>query len=93
MQTRTMNQLVSDTARDSGVSRKDVATAVDGFFKLVAHNLAEGNKVTLPGFGTFRVARRDARKGRNPSTGEEILIAAKNVPLFKASSKLKDRVN
>jgi nucleoid DNA-binding protein len=54
--------------------------------------LKKGDTVTLVGFGTFRVSKRKARKGRNPQTGAVIKIAAKKVPVFKAGKGLKDAV-
>ncbi|WP_133150253.1 HU family DNA-binding protein, partial [Vibrio breoganii] len=55
--------------------------------------LKEGDQVQLIGFGTFKVSHRNARTGRNPKTGEEIQIAAANVPAFTAGKALKDSVN
>lgn len=55
--------------------------------------IAEGDDITLVGFGTFKVSARAARKGRNPQTGAEIQIAASNAPEFKAGKSLKDACN
>jgi DNA-binding protein HU-beta len=55
--------------------------------------LKKKDAVTLVGFGTFKVSKRSARKGRNPQTGEEIKIKAKNVPKFVAGKALKDSIN
>ncbi|NMA18229.1 MAG: HU family DNA-binding protein, partial [Clostridiaceae bacterium] len=59
----------------------------------ITEQLAEGNKVVLVGFGTFEVRDRAARKGRNPSTKEEIMIPASKAPAFKAGKNLKAKVN
>ena len=59
---------------------------------IIATELDAGRKVQIPGFGSFASKRRAARKGRNPATGEEITIPAKNYPTFKAGKGLKDRV-
>ena len=76
------------------VSTKKVAqAAVDCVFAAVTQALKKKGTVTLVGFGTFKVAKRKARKGRNPQTGEEIKIKAKNVPKFVAGKALKDAVN
>jgi DNA-binding protein HU-beta len=55
--------------------------------------LSTGEKITLVGFGSFDVSKRDARKGRNPKTGEEIAIAAKSVVRFKSGKELTESVN
>ena len=60
--------------------------------KVVVEALRAGDKVSLPGFGTFMVAERAARKGRNPRTGEEIQIPAVKVPKFKIGKNLKEAV-
>lgn len=59
----------------------------------VEKGLKEEGKVTLVGFGTFSAKKREARTGRNPQTGEEVKIAARVVPNFKAGTKLKDALN
>ena len=61
--------------------------------KAITNALKKGDKVTLVGFGTFSVAKRAARKGRNPQTGKEINIAAKKVAKFKAGSELAHAVH
>jgi len=66
---------------------------VNAVFEAVAKNLVEGNDVTITNFGTFKVVEREAREGRNPRTGEEIYIPARNMPVFRASRSFKDRVN
>ncbi len=59
---------------------------------IIATELDAGRKVQIPGFGSFSTKHRSSRKGRNPATGEEITIAAKDYPAFKAGKGLKDRV-
>jgi len=73
-------------------TKKEAQAAVDCVFSSITDTLADGESVSLVGFGTFKVSRRNARKGRNPQTGEEIQIAASNVPKFAAGKALKDRV-
>ena len=65
---------------------------MDSFVDGVKKALKKGDKVTLIGFGTFSVTQRKARKGRNPQTGEEIKIAARKAPKFKAGMALKKAV-
>lgn len=84
-------QLVEEVAKVT-CSKKEAVAAVDAVFDSIQKSLKKGNAVTLIGFGTFGVAKRKARKGRNPQTGESIKIAAKKVPTFKAGKGLKDAV-
>jgi DNA-binding protein HU-beta len=72
------------------MTKKDVEKVVNAFFETVEGALKSGDKVLLIGFGTFEVRDRQARKGRNPQTGEEINIPATKVPAFKAGKALKD---
>ncbi|MDH4204814.1 MAG: HU family DNA-binding protein [Desulfobacteraceae bacterium] len=73
-------------------SKKDAQAAVDCVLSSITKALGKGDSVSLIGFGTFKVAERKARKGRNPQTGEEIYIAASKVPKFVAAKALKDAV-
>jgi len=75
------------------VGKKTVAEdAIDCVLDTIAKALKKGDKVTLIGFGTFSVAKRAARTGRNPQTGKALKIKAKKVPKFVAGKKLKDTV-
>jgi len=74
-------------------SKKEAQEAVDCVFSTITKALKKKDTVTLVGFGTFKVDKRKARIGRNPQTGEEIKIKAKNVPKFVAGKSLKDAVN
>jgi DNA-binding protein HU-beta len=73
-------------------TKKDAQAAVDCVLSSITKALGKGDSVSLIGFGTFKVAERKARKGRNPQTGEEIDIAASNVPKFVAGKALKEAV-
>jgi len=73
-------------------SKKEAQAAVDCVFSSIINALKNKDTVTLVGFGTFKVQKREARKGRNPATGEEIQIKAKNVPKFTAGKALKEAV-
>ncbi|MCM8760490.1 MAG: HU family DNA-binding protein [Candidatus Omnitrophica bacterium] len=73
-------------------SKKEAGAAVDAVLNSITASLKKGQPVTLVGFGTFKVAKRKARTGRDPRTGKEIKIPAKKVPVFKAGSKLKNAV-
>ena len=85
-------QLAEAVADGAGVSRATAARAVEVVLDTVAERLADGESVTIPGFGTFAVHERSARTGRNPQTGETIEIAASRVPAFKAGKALRDRL-
>lgn len=74
-------------------TKKEAQDAVDCLFSAITQTLKKKGTVTLVGFGTFKVDKRKARKGRNPQTGEEIKIKAKNVPKFVAGKALKDAVS
>ena len=83
--------LVSEVTKVVG-KKKTAEEAVNCVLDSIAGSLKKGNKVTLIGFGTFSVAKRAARAGRNPQTGKAIKIKAKKVPKFVAGKKLKDTV-
>lgn len=78
---------------DINVSKKDLTTIIDGAIKSITDELIAGGKIQLVGFGTFEVAERAARTGKNPQTGEAIKIPASKAPKFKAGKALKDVVN
>ena len=85
--------LVAIMAEKAGLSKKDAEAALKAFTEAVSAELAKGGKVQLVGFGTFEVAERAAREGRNPQTGKSMKIAASKAPKFKAGKALKDLVN
>jgi DNA-binding protein HU-beta len=86
-------ELIESMAEGAGLSKADAKRALDAFLDTTGGALKKGDKVALVGFGTFSVSNRAARKGRNPQTGKEINIAAKNVVKFKAGSELSGNVN
>ncbi len=85
-------ELVEAMANESGLTKADAKKALDSFIKSTSGALAKGDRVALVGFGSFSVTMREARKGRNPQTGKEIMIAAKKVIKFKPGSELADNV-
>lgn len=85
-------ELVAAVAAKAELSKKDAEAAVNAVFDSVKDALAEGDKVSLIGFGTFSVKSRAARTGLNPRTKETIEIPESKVPAFKAGSALKDAV-
>jgi DNA-binding protein HU-beta len=87
------SELVEVVSKSAGISKSASEKAVDGAIDAIMGALKRGQSVTLVGFGTFRVGRREARSGRNPRTGEEIRIKAAKVPKFSAGKALKDALN
>ena len=85
-------ELVAAIAEKTGLTKKDAEGAVKAFTDTVAEQLKAGDKIQLVGFGTFEVAERAAREGRNPLTGESLHIEASKAPKFKAGKALKDAV-
>ncbi|MDD3614336.1 MAG: HU family DNA-binding protein [Candidatus Pacebacteria bacterium] len=73
-------------------SKKQAKEIVDTIFETITNTLARGEEVAISGFGTFRVARRAAREGINPRTGEKIQIPASIKPKFRASKALKEAI-
>ncbi|MFC4808484.1 MULTISPECIES: HU family DNA-binding protein [Paenibacillus] len=86
-------ELIAKVAELTDLSKKDASKAVDAVFDVISDTLQGGDKVQLVGFGNFEVKSREARKGRNPQTGEEIDIPASKIPSFKAGKSLKDLVS
>ena len=86
-------ELVNAIAKEANLSKKDAEKAVKAFTDTVSKELKKKGKVQLIGFGTFEVAKRAARTGKNPQTGDAIKIPAATVPKFKPGKALKDAVN
>lgn len=87
------SDLIDAMAADAGISKAAAKAALDSLTSNVTGSLKKGNKVALVGWGTWSVSKRAARTGRNPQTGAEIKIAAKNVVKFKAGAGLSNEVN
>jgi DNA-binding protein HU-beta len=87
------SELIDAISAESGLSKVDTKKAVDSFINVTLAALKTGDKLALVGFGSFSVSKREARTGRNPQTGKEIQIEAKNVIKFKAGSELTENVN
>lgn len=86
-------ELVDAIATSARITKADAQRALDATIENVTKALKKGDKVSLVGFGTFSVAKRAARTGRNPQTGKSIKIAAKKVAKFKAGIDLAKTVN
>ena len=85
-------ELVENIAGAADISKAAAEKALNGTLLAIAETLKGGDKVTLVGFGTFSVSKREARKGRNPQTGKTIDIPEKNVAKFKVGKKLDEAV-
>lgn len=89
----TKADLVEIVAREAEMTKKDVEQLVEIIFESIVSTLNNGEKIELRGFGSFRVRERNARKGRNPKTGEPVDIPAKRVAYFKPGKDLKEIIN
>ena len=89
----TKTELVSFIAEKTGLTKADSARAVDAFQEGIINGLKKEGKVTLTGFATFENVHKKATTARNPRTGKNVSVPAKNVPKIKAGSKLKEALN
>ena len=85
-------ELVDAMASEAKITKADASRALEAFMNVTTKSLKKGDRVALVGFGTFSVAKRAARNGRNPQTGKPIKIAAKKVAKFKAGAELASKV-
>ena len=86
-------ELVEAVATNAGLTKADATRAIDATFDAITEALKKGDKLTLIGFGTFGVSKREARNGRNPQTGAVVKIPARNAVSFKAGTQLKNTIN
>jgi DNA-binding protein HU-beta len=84
--------LIARISKDAGVSKSEAERVFNSLIGGITASMKKGQKVTIVGFGTFSVAKRKARTGRNPQTGAPIKIAARKVPKFTPGSELKKAV-
>ncbi len=89
----TKAELVDEIAQKADLTRKHSEVIVDAVFSSVIEALQGGDKIELRGFGSFRVRHRASRTGRNPKTGEGVLVPAKKVPYFKPGKELRELIN
>lgn len=89
----TKTGLVDFIVEKTDLTKADATKALDAVLEGVIEGLKSEGKVSIVGFGTFTSKKREARTGRNPLTGEELKIAERMVPGFKAGSKLKEALN
>ncbi len=86
-------ELIAAMSEQTQLSKKDAEAALKAFVDVVSGELKQGGKVQIVGFGTFEVSERGEREGRNPATGETMIIKASKAPKFKAGKALKDMIN
>lgn len=86
------SELVAMMAEKADLSKKDAEKALNAFVESVQETVKIGDKISLVGFGTFELRKRESREGKNPRTGEKLTIAACSVPAFKAGKAFKDFV-
>ncbi len=89
----TKAELVEKVAAQINLTKKQTEVVVNTVFQSITESLAQGKKVELRGFGSFRVRSRNARIGRNPKSGDRVDVPAKRVPFFKAGKELRELVD
>lgn len=85
--------LIEAVAAATELTKEKAGVAVDAVIAHIEGSMKKGEEVRIPGFGTFKVAKRAARKARNPQTGVEMMLKASRVPKFQASKNLKEMLN
>jgi integration host factor subunit beta len=89
----TKADLVEEVSKVSDLTKKHSEVIVDTVFKAIIDALHRGEKIELRGFGSFRLRKREPRKGRNPKTGDKVDVPPKRVPYFKPGKELKELIN
>lgn len=87
------NDLILKVSEKLNIKKKDATKIIDATFDTIIEALAEGEKVSVSGFGIFSTRHRAERIGKKPQTGEPVKVPAATVPSFKASKSLKEAVN
>ncbi len=87
------SQIIDAIAEQNGFTKKKSAETIETILELIKSELVTGEDVLISGFGKFCVKEKRERKGRNPATGEDMMLAPRKVVTFKCSGKLKDRIN
>ena len=89
----TKSNLINAIAEQKGFSRQKSTETVETILELIKSALASGDDVLISGFGKFCIKEKQERKGRNPATGEDMILVPRRVVTFRCSGKLRDRVN
>ena len=86
-------EFVDAVAKETEWTKKDSEEAINAVVKVITNALVAGEKLSIVGFGTFEVSKRAARTGKNPQTGESLMIKACKMPKFKPAKALKELIN
>ena len=86
-------ELTVAVAEKTGLTRSDSESVITACLEMIGRELASGNRIQIPGFGSFEIKERPAHTGRNPATGETIQVPASKTPVFRPGKTLKDTVN
>jgi len=89
----TKSDIISKVSSEIGLTNKKSIEAVDNIIEIIKSTLESGEDVLFSGFGKFRILEKNVRKGRNPATGNDMMLPARRVVNFKCSGKLRDRIN
>ena len=89
----TKNDMISKLTEQTKLDQKKATDSVESIIEIIKSTLASGEDVLVSGFGKFCVNIKNERRGRNPATGDDLILPAKKVVTFKCSGKLKDRMN
>jgi integration host factor subunit alpha len=91
--TLTKSEIVDRIAEANGYSKSQSSQTLETLLEIVKRTLASGEDVLISGFGKFSVKKKRARKGRNPATGEDLMLAPRKVVTFKCSKTLREKIN
>jgi integration host factor subunit alpha len=91
--TLTKDHLIEAIAKENGFQKKRTIEIVENLLELIKSSLASGDDVLISGFGKFCVKEKRQRKGRNPATGEDMMLTARRVVTFKCSGQLREKIN
>ena len=91
--TLTKDSLISEVAKENGYLRNQSAGIIENLIEIIKSKLVSGEDVLISGFGKFCVKEKRERRGRNPATGEDMMLDARKVVTFKCSGQLRDKIN
>ncbi len=91
--TLTKAQIIEKVSTRNGLTRKQSTKTVEAFLEIMKNTLESGEDVLITGFGKFSVKQKNERRGRNPATSEDLMLAPRKVVTFKCSGKLRNKIN
>lgn len=89
----TKGDIIDILAEGTGLTKVETAAVVDGMIATMSYALKKGETIDMRGFGRFKIVQRKQRRGRNPKTGEELIIPSRKMPVFRCSKDLRNYVN